>query len=93
MNPPCCLFLSLLPYSEPVEPRHLTIGQPVSIYARTYHVLSVDAFTRAFLEREGIQVPPDLPFPDQPPVKEEREVRKVNRPSSAKVWRCRFSSG
>lgn len=39
------------------------IGRPVTIYGRVYNVVCADAFTRDFLQTEGIAVAPDQPFP------------------------------
>ena len=56
----------------PMTPADLNVGETPVIYKREYHVLACDQFTRAFLEREGLSVPAELPFPsarDPPPPK------------------------
>ena len=58
------------PDGEPLDPSRVTPGTDARVYGRVYRILSCDAFTRRFLEREGIDVPADLPFPavrDPPP--------------------------
>ena len=49
--------------SGPMTPADLNVGEVPVIYKREYHVLACDEFTRAFLEREGVAVPAELPFP------------------------------
>lgn len=53
------------PDGSKFEPRDFRVGDAVTLFSRTYVILSCDEFTRAFLEREGIEVPPDLPFPEE----------------------------
>ena len=51
--------------SGPMTPADLNVGEVPVIYKREYHVLACDQFTRAFLEREGVTVPAELPFPSK----------------------------
>ena len=58
------------PDGEPLDPSRVAPGTDARVYGRVYRILSCDAFTRRFLEREGVDVPADLPFPavrDPPP--------------------------
>jgi len=48
---------------EPLTFQHLQVGTPCTIYGRTFHITACDAFTRAFLQREGIEVAPDTAAP------------------------------
>jgi len=43
--------------------QQLQVGRPLTLYGREFYLTGVDTFTRAFLEREGLQVPPDQPCP------------------------------
>ena len=45
--------------------RDIRVGEPVAIFSRTYNVLGCDEFTRAFLAKEGVHVPPEIPFPHE----------------------------
>lgn len=42
----------------------LPVGGAITLYGRTFHILGCDPFTRAFLEREGLDVAPDMPYPE-----------------------------
>ena len=48
-----------------MTPGDFNVGCSPIIFKREYHVLACDAFTRAFLEREGFVVPNELPFPTE----------------------------
>ena len=43
------------------------LGTPVPLYGRTFHIVGCDAFTRTFLEEQGVTVPEDLEWPSEPP--------------------------
>mmetsp|Transcript_16710 Transcript_16710/g.52605 ORF Transcript_16710/g.52605 Transcript_16710/m.52605 type:complete len:431 (+) Transcript_16710:977-2269(+) len=43
------------------------------MYARRFFICACDAFTRKFLDREGFDVPDDIPFPDGP-IKEYKQT-------------------
>ena len=49
-----------------LAPRDLQVGQAVTAYGRTYHVTSVDTFTRHYLTEQGISVAPDKQIPACP---------------------------
>lgn len=58
------------PDGSKYEPRDFVVGGSVTLFSRTYVLLACDEFTRAFFEREGIFVAPDIAFPegrDPPP--------------------------
>lgn len=42
----------------------LPVGGSLTLYGRTFHIVGCDPFTRAFLEREGLEVAPDTPYPE-----------------------------
>lgn len=42
---------------------HLNIGVDVTIYGRTFHIVSADVFTRQHLQERGVRVPSDEPVP------------------------------
>mmetsp|Transcript_21438 Transcript_21438/g.29789 ORF Transcript_21438/g.29789 Transcript_21438/m.29789 type:complete len:621 (-) Transcript_21438:127-1989(-) len=44
----------------------LNVGVEVTFYARTFHIVSCDPFTRTFLTNSGVSVPGDCPFPSDP---------------------------
>mmetsp|Transcript_107887 Transcript_107887/g.186034 ORF Transcript_107887/g.186034 Transcript_107887/m.186034 type:complete len:803 (-) Transcript_107887:1588-3996(-) len=44
----------------------LVVGEEISIYSRTYHIVDCDAFTREFLTAMGCTVPEGQPFPNDP---------------------------
>ena len=55
----------------------LRVGTPVPLYGRMFHIVGCDAFTRTFLEEQGVAMPEDLEWPLEP-----REVAKqVGLPS------------
>ena len=45
---------------------HLNVGLEVNFYSRVFYIVSCDPFTRNFLTNSGIEVPADLPYPDDP---------------------------
>lgn len=49
----------------------LRVGTPVPLYGRMFHIVGCDAFTRTFLEEQGVTMPDDLEWPSEP-----REVVK-----------------
>ncbi|CEG43574.1 Uncharacterized conserved protein, contains DM10 domain [Plasmopara halstedii] len=46
--------------------RHLNVGEEVTFYGRTFHLISVDDFTRNYLNSQGVNVPPNEPVPRDP---------------------------
>lgn len=55
----------------------LRVGTPVPLYGRMFHIVGCDAFTRTFLEEQGVTMPDDLEWPSEP-----REVvKQVGRPT------------
>lgn len=42
----------------------IAVGGSIALYGRTFNVVGCDPFTRAFLEREGLDVAPDTPYPE-----------------------------
>ena len=59
----------------------LWVGAPVPLYGRTFHIVGCDAFTRTFLEEQGVAMPDDLEWPLEP-----REVaQQVGLPTG---WLC-----
>ena len=52
-----------LPDGGKYEPQDFVLGGSVTLFSRTYVILACDEFTRAFLEREGVFVAPDIAFP------------------------------
>jgi|AntAceMinimDraft_1070359.scaffolds.fasta_scaffold41252_1 hypothetical protein len=53
------------PDGSTYTPGDFVVGSSVRLYARTYIILACDEFTRAFLEREGVFVAPDIAFPEE----------------------------
>lgn len=49
-----------------LAPQDVQVGQTVTAYGRTYHVTSVDSFTRQYLTERGISVAPDEQIPACP---------------------------
>ncbi|KAK3259014.1 hypothetical protein CYMTET_31968, partial [Cymbomonas tetramitiformis] len=50
--------------SKYLEMEDLHVGGKVRMFSRNYHIVGCDNFTRAFLQREGHDVPPDQSYPD-----------------------------
>lgn len=46
--------------------RHLNVGEELTFYGRTFHVISADDFTRNYLTAKGVTVPPDEGVPRDP---------------------------
>eukprot|EP00899_Mesostigma_viride_P022957 jgi/Mesvir1/3846/Mv19812-RA.1 len=44
----------------------LGIGQDLTFYGRTFHIVDCDKFTLEYLLRQGIQMPPAEPYPPEP---------------------------
>jgi hypothetical protein len=62
---------------------HLNVGVEVNFYARVFHVVSCDPFTRTFLTNSGIEVPADLPYPDDPIDDYRATIAKKNKAGGA----------
>ena len=54
------------PDGRKVDWRDLAIGSVLALYGRAYHIVGVDAATRAFLTKEFVRVPPNLEYPEGP---------------------------
>ncbi|GMF23451.1 unnamed protein product [Phytophthora lilii] len=46
--------------------RHLNVGEELTFYGRTFHLISADEFTRNYLVSQGVYVPPDEAVPRDP---------------------------
>ncbi|KAF1776503.1 hypothetical protein JG687_00005106 [Phytophthora cactorum] len=45
---------------------HLNVGKELTLYGRTFHLISADEFTRNYLVSQGVHVPPDEAIPRDP---------------------------
>lgn len=70
---------------RPLSPADLVVGAPVTLYARTLHIVDADAFTRAWCAAHGTPQPPSLPYPRQP--MDEAQARLQARAQAAHAVR------
>jgi hypothetical protein len=64
-----------------LRPCDLVVGTPLPLYARTFHLVDADAFTRAWFQGAGTPQPEAKPYPRQP--LEESQAHLVARAQAA----------
>lgn len=58
--------LVLSPSGAPVSFTDIKVDGEVTLYDRTFHVIGCDEFTRGFLTEQGVDVPPNQEYPEDP---------------------------
>lgn len=72
-----------------IGPEHLAVDSDITLYARTFHVIGCDAFTREFMQSKvGRSMGPDMPYPADPhsqliAAQQARDSARMHRPVSA----------
>ncbi|KAK9830736.1 hypothetical protein WJX74_004568 [Apatococcus lobatus] len=72
-----------------IGPQHIAVDSNIEIYARTFHVIGCDAFTREFMQTKlGKSMGPDMPYPSDPhsqliAAQQARDASRMHRPISA----------
>ncbi|KAK9901296.1 hypothetical protein WJX75_004594 [Coccomyxa subellipsoidea] len=61
----------------------LRVGKSVTLFSRTYNIISADAFTGRFMESHGLPLDADIAAPEDPQERRERERRAVQHTRKA----------
>ncbi|CAD7704926.1 unnamed protein product [Ostreobium quekettii] len=71
--------------SEYISWRDVTVGQPLAIYGRQFHITGCDAYTRGFMLSKGVSVAEDKKLPEGP---YQKEVQRQTKPECSKTAPC-----
>ncbi|BDA45446.1 EF-hand domain-containing family member C2 [Coccomyxa sp. Obi] len=70
-------------HKSSVQLKDLSVGNNLTLFSRTYHIIGADGFTRRFMEERGLPLAADMAVPEDEWERRERERRTARQQLAA----------